>query len=186
MPTTLPDRCNAPGVAERRGDMPTEAHAAAPPGADPDRRDRLAALYREEHADMVRLAHLLTGSSATAEDLVHEAFLRVYDTIGRTERPGAYLRRTVVNLCHSHHRRRGVEARWRERQAPPEPALPPELDETWRAVQALPVHQREALVLRFHLDLKVADVAALLGRPVGTVKSDIHRGLAALTEELAP
>lgn len=155
-------------------------------GRGTDRRSRLAALYRDEHGDMVRLAHLLTGSAATAEDVAHDAFLRVYDALDRVDEPGAYLRKTVVNLCHSYHRRRGVEDRWRRLQSPAGPTLPRDLDETWQALQDLSPHQREALVLRFYLDLRVADVAALLERPVGTVKSDIHRGLAALTEELAP
>jgi DNA-directed RNA polymerase specialized sigma24 family protein len=91
-----------------------------------------------------------------------------------------------VNLCHSHHRRSGVEDRWRDRQAPAAPALPPDLDEMWALVQALPTRQREVLVLRFYLDLRVADVADLLDVPVGTVKSAIHRGLAALSTEVAP
>jgi RNA polymerase sigma-70 factor (sigma-E family) len=147
-------------------------------------RRALLDLYDAEHAAMVRLAHLLTGSLAVAEDVVHDAFLRVYDGLDGVREPGAYLRRTVINLCHSQHRRAGVERRWRDRQPPPEVVLPPEVDDTWRAVRALPARQRAVLVLRFYLDLKVDDVADTLGVPVGTVKSDIHRGLAALALEV--
>ena len=60
--------------------------------------------------------------------------------------------------------------------------LPPDVDDTWRVVRALPARQREVLVLRFHLDMKVADIATTLGIPPGTVKSTIHRALAALAE----
>ena len=171
--------------------MRAPAGSGPAPGPDQgdegaDRRQRLLTLYEVEREAMVRLAHLLTGSPTLAEDLVQDAFVRVYGSLDDVAEPGAYLRRTVVNLCHSHHRRQGVEERWRERQPPPTPTLPPELDETWRALATLPDRQREALVLRFHCDLRVADIASLLGLPVGTVKSQIHRGLAALTEELAP
>lgn len=147
-------------------------------------RDRLLELYQEEREGMVRLAHLFTGSVAIAEDMVQDAFVALYDRLEAVDQPGAYLRRTVVNLCHSHHRHQGVEDRWQARQPPPEVALPPDLDDMRRALSILTDHQREALVLRFYLDLKVDDVAALLDRPAGTVKSDIHRGLAALTEEV--
>ena len=148
------------------------------------RRERLIALYRDERVGLVRLAHLMTGSPALAEDIVQEAFLRLHPALDTVEKPGAYLRTTVVNLCRSHHRRQGVERRWLERQPAPGADLPPELDETWRALLALPEAQRHALVLRFYLDLRIEDIAALLGRPIGTVKSTLHRGLAALTREV--
>lgn len=149
------------------------------------REERTAALidlYDAERDAMVRLAHLLTGSPAVAEDVVHDAFLKLHAVLDDVAQPGAYLRRTVINLCHSHHRRAGVERRWRDRQPPPEVVLPPDVDDTWRAVRALPDRQREVLVLRFHLDMKVDDIAAALGIPPGTVKSTIHRGLATLAE----
>ena len=57
-------------------------------------------------------------------------------------------------------------------------------DETWQALGTLPEHQRTALVLRFYLDLKVDEIATVLGIPAGTVKSQIHRGLAALSGEV--
>jgi RNA polymerase sigma-70 factor (sigma-E family) len=166
--------------------MRTSTHAPGASEADEARRERLVEVYRAEHEGMVRLAHLLTGSTATAEDVVQDAFLRLHDVIDEVAAPGAYLRRIVVNLCHSHHRRRGVEDRWRSRQALASPALPPDVDEMWTLLQELPTRQREVLVLRFYLDLRVADVAAVLGIPVGTVKSAIHRGLAALSSEIAP
>lgn len=153
--------------------------------AEERRRAELMALYDAERDGMVRLAHLLTGSLVTAEDVVQDAFVRLYDVLDDVRQPGAYLRRMVINLCHSHHRREDVARRWRDRQPPPEVVVPPDVDETWQAVRALPDRQREALVLRFHLDMKVADIAAALDLPVGTVKSDIHRGLATLAGEVS-
>lgn len=161
------------------------ARGAAAEGAD-DRRDRLLALYDAEWDGLVRLAHLLTGSVHTAEDLVQEAFVRAYDALDDVREPRAYMRRVVVNLTRSHHRRRGVEQRWQERQPPPAPALDADVDDTWHRLQHLSDDQRHALVLRFYLDMTVPGIAEVLGRPLGTVKSDIHRGLAHLAEEVTP
>ena len=71
------------------------------PSPDPT----FADLYRESHADMVRLAYLLTGSAETAQDLVQDAFVSVHRSWSRVREPRAYLRRAVVNACTSHHRR---------------------------------------------------------------------------------
>jgi RNA polymerase sigma factor (sigma-70 family) len=56
----------------------------------------------------------------------------------------------------------------------------------WSAVRRLPARQRAVLVLRYHEDLPEAEVARLLGLPLGTVKSLAHRGLARLRGELGP
>lgn len=151
---------------------------------DDGRRAEIVALYDTERAPMVRLAYLLTGSVSIAEDVVQDAFIRLYEGPGEIRRPGAYLRRTVINLCHSHHRHEGVERRWRDRQPRPELVVPPDVDDLWRTICVLPPRQREALVLRFYLDMKVPDIADALGTPLGTVKSDIHRGLAALAQQV--
>src|SRR6476619_4705875 len=62
-------------------------------------------LYHECLAPMVRLAWALTGSEVVAEDVVHDAFLRVHAHWSRIENPRAYLRQTVVNACRSASRR---------------------------------------------------------------------------------
>jgi RNA polymerase sigma factor (sigma-70 family) len=166
--------------------MRTRTRRPAPDEADEsERRDRLIAVYQAERAPLVRLAHLMTGSAALAEDIVQDAFVRLHPVLDTVDRPGAYLRTTVVNLCHTYHRRQGVERRWLERQPGPATDLPPDLDETWRALAGLPETQRHALVLRFYLDLRIDDIAALLGIPAGTVKSSLHRGLAALGKEVS-
>ena len=56
-------------------------------------------LYRREHRGLVRLAHLLLGDGARAEELVHDAFIRLLPHLGSSENPGGYLRTIVVNLC---------------------------------------------------------------------------------------
>ena len=150
---------------------------------------RLGELYRRHAGDAARLAYLVTGDRALAEDIVQEAFVRLYGRFRDLRNPDAfdaYLRRTVVNLARTHFRRRKVE----RRHAPPlseEPTAsePPDLgerDELWTVLQSLPERQRTAIVLRFYEDLSEVSTAEVMGCPVGTVKSLVSRGLARLRE----
>ena len=81
-----------------------------PPGAparsmtEPGLR-RLEILYRERRADSLRLAHLLVGDRARAEELVHDAFLRVLPRIDELDNPAGYLRIVLVNACRDAGRR---------------------------------------------------------------------------------
>lgn len=144
-------------------------------------------LYQREYQPMVRLARLLTGSLATAEELVQDAFITLHQRADRIDNPGGYLRRTVVNNCYSHLRRADLERRKLQvvGNRPDHPELPTDLDETWRSLESLKPRQRTALVLRFYEDLSVADVAELMGVREGTVKSLVHRGLRQLEKELS-
>jgi RNA polymerase sigma-70 factor (sigma-E family) len=134
--------------------------------------------YRDSYAEMVRLATLLTGSVEDARDVVQDAFVKLHGAWTRVDRPNAYLQRTVVNGCHSWHRRRHLD---RTRVAPVTLVTDtPAGDELTAALASLPDRQRAALVLRFYLDLTERDIATVLGCRVGTVGSLIHRGLAEL------
>jgi RNA polymerase sigma-70 factor (sigma-E family) len=151
----------------------------------------LEELYRRHVDDALGLAYLLTGDRNLAEDLVQDAFVRVLGRFHDLRSRDAfwwYLRRTLVNLANSHFRRRRVERAWLERQRP-EPAAPPgaDLEERERVVAALMTlrpEQRAAVVLRYFEDLSEADTAEALGRPIGTVKSMVSRGMERLREEL--
>jgi RNA polymerase sigma-70 factor (sigma-E family) len=147
--------------------------------------DRLGDLYLSHAAGAVRLAYLLTGDRALAEDLVQDAFVRLAGRLAHLRDEGAfdaYLRRTVVNLVRSQFRRRRVERAYLER-TPPESGRvdpgpdPDEREALWRALGRLPVRQRAALVLRFYEDLSERQVAEVLRCPTGTVKSLVSRGL---------
>lgn len=145
---------------------------------------RFESLYRERLTSMVRLAYAIVYDRGTAEEIVHDVFVKMARSWNRIEQPGPYLRRAVVNESISRVRRRRRESVHSFHE--PSPVLPPELDETWTALERLPVKQRTALALRFYADLPVADVALAMGVPAGTAKSLIHRGLAALKEVLEP
>jgi len=150
--------------------------------SDPMSSSELTSLYRRQHEAMVRLARLLTGSNAVAEEVVQEAFLRMHQLRDQPLNPDGYLRTTVANLSRSHLRRLRLE-----RRAPQGERVifdDPEIDETWEVVCRLPFRQRAVLALRYYDDLSEADIARVLGCRPGTVKSNLHRGLARLRKEL--
>ncbi len=139
-------------------------------------------LYRAQHSPMVRLAHLITGSNEVAQEVVHDAFVKIQARWNQVREPAGYLRRIVVNESRSRQRRRSVELR--HATGEPSPLLPPEIDETWTALARIPARRRAALVLRYYDDLSIDDIAATLGCRPGTAKSLIHRGLHSLKEVL--
>jgi RNA polymerase sigma-70 factor (sigma-E family) len=146
--------------------------------------------FASQYGRLCWLGLLLTGSRAEAEELAQEALVRTWwrwKLVRRPNDPGSYVRQVLVNRRRSLLRRAAVEARSLA-QARPEELIVPASDERalvlWQAVQRLPARQRAVLVLRFHQDLTEAQVARLLGLPLGTVKSLSHRALARLREQL--
>jgi len=149
---------------------------------------RLEELYRRHAPEAARLAYLLTGDRALAEDLVQDAFVRMFGRFRDLRNPdafGAYLRRTVVNLANSHFRRLKVERAYLAREGAAQPAAAvPEAggtqDDMWRALLRLPERQRTAIVLRYYEDLSDEQIADVLRCRPGTVKSLLSRGVASL------
>jgi RNA polymerase sigma-70 factor (sigma-E family) len=137
-------------------------------------------LYYEHFGSMVRLAFALTGSRATAEDVVQDTFVRVHAKWSGLQHPRPYLRRAVVNACRSSRRRQGRERERERALATVEPSVELGADELFDALERLPYRQRAAIVLRFYEGLPDADVAEALDCRVGTVASLVHRGLAEL------
>ena len=145
-------------------------------------------LFRSHYSEMVGLAGLLLNDPGTAEEVVQDASPgsiwrhRIVDP----EREVAYLRSIVCNLARGRLRRWGLE---RRKQPPPERDVDvrPDAaearhrrDVVAEGLGRLPRRQRECVVLRYWLDLPVRDIAATLGIAEGSVKSHLHRGLAAL------
>lgn len=150
-------------------------------------------LFRDEGANLVRLARFFVDDRDAAEDLVQEAFIRLARSIHRIDDPGrrpAYLRSIVLNLARDHNRRGLVSLRHQMRRDPDPVPFDEELavrDDERRVIEAvrgLPPGQRNSLVLRYYLELSVPEVAATLGISVNTVKTQLRRGLAALEAEL--
>jgi RNA polymerase sigma-70 factor (sigma-E family) len=151
-------------------------------------RGRLADAYVRSAPGGIRLAYLLTGDRAVAEDLVQEAFVRFVGRLRFLRDPDAfepYLRRTIVNLSKNHFRRRAVEREYLEREGPraEDVSTDPDVvmyDSLRSALLRLPLRQRSALVLRYFEDLPEATIAELLRCRPATVRSLVARGLEAL------
>lgn len=143
--------------------------------------------YRRQWGPAVRLAHLLVGVDAIAEDLAQEAFTRLHRQWHRIEFPEAYLRRCVVNTCRSWHRANERERGRITRSHAGQPTTTElDVDELLALVDALPYRQRAVLILRYYLDRSEREIADALGCPAGTVKSLAARALASLREEIGP
>ncbi|GAA1975071.1 SigE family RNA polymerase sigma factor [Catenulispora subtropica] len=155
--------------------------------------DTVAELYAQHRLPLTRLAVLMLGDMASAEDAVQEVFVKLWsrpELLDKIASPSAYLRTAVVNRARSVQRRRKTEREYRPMFVPDvEPAeatamLPLEHREVVEAVRALPGRQREVMVLRYWADLSEADIARTLGITRGTVKSAASRGMQTLTKQL--
>jgi RNA polymerase sigma factor (sigma-70 family) len=149
------------------------------------------AFYGAEHVRLFHALFLLTWSREDAEDVSHEAFVRVlerWERIRDMASPRAYLYRTALNL-----HRNGLRRRWRwtrlvlsergvERDAS-EAAIA--RADVLRALEAVSREQREVLVLVDFLDLSAGEVAAVLGIDPDAVRARVHRGRARMREELS-
>ena len=158
---------------------------------DPAR--EITALYHAHALGFVKLAVVMTGDQSAAEDIVQDAFLglhRRWSALTDQDKALSYIRSCVLNGCRQLHR-----VRYRREKIvldPPEDAESAEdlaiLGEANRAVLAgirqLPPRQREAVVLRYYLDMTEEQAAQAMGVSRGTVKSATSRGLAALARLL--
>lgn len=135
--------------------------------------------YRSCYARLTRVAYLIIGSNEAAEEVVQDAFVALYPRFQRVRSPEAYLYRSVVNGSRAWLRRRRIARRVGHAPVATEVAAP-ELDETREALDKLPPGRRAVVVLRFYADLSLAEIAEALGCGTGTVKSQLHRGLAQL------
>jgi RNA polymerase sigma-70 factor (sigma-E family) len=150
---------------------------------------RLGEIYVRSRPAGIRLAYLLTGDPAMAEDLVQEAFLRFVGRMRFLRNPEAfdeYLRTTIVNLSKNLFRRRAIEHSYLERHAAdPDERTDPDVaaHQTMRsALMTLPVRQRVAIVLRYYEDLPESQIADILRCRPATVRSLVARGLATLRQ----
>lgn len=148
------------------------------------REEAFAALFEVERRPMVRVAYLLVGSEAQAEEIVQDAFAAVYVRWARIDNPGAFLRRCVVNGAKGALRRRSLERR-RAGEVVDE-GEPPAARELLDALAALPPLWRAVVVLRFYEGMSQQEIADALDVRLGTVKSGLHRGLAKLREVIEP
>jgi RNA polymerase sigma-70 factor, ECF subfamily len=162
-------------------------------------RDAFAELV-QRHADRIyNLAYRMTGNQADAEDMVQETFIRAYRALPgfRIERSfGAWLYRIAVNVCLTHRGRQAGESCVSLHEDVPAlfdgAASVSDLTErhevqvaVQQAIAGLAPMYRAVVVL-YHLeDRSYMEIADLLGLPLNTVRTHLHRGRAALRERLA-
>ncbi|MBM2621635.1 SigE family RNA polymerase sigma factor [Actinoplanes sp. LDG1-06] len=153
---------------------------------DPD--DAFQRFFEAHHADLSRLAYLLTGEPDAADDLAADAFVemwRHWERVAAAGNPLAYARGIVANLA-----RQWIKRRARERagllglnlvRRPPGESDPATVLDVRAALRRLPPRRRECVVLRYAFDVPEREVAAILGISVGAVKSQTSRGAAQLS-----
>ncbi|HXB46329.1 MAG TPA: sigma-70 family RNA polymerase sigma factor [Streptosporangiaceae bacterium] len=170
----------------------TEGADCVTPGGGTDADTAVTALYAEHALGLTRLAHVMLGDRPAAEDVVHDAFAGLYRNWQRLHdqaRAQAYLRTSVLNGCRTVLRRAGRPLLFDvvEHEPGAEASVLASADRAavLAALRGLPDRQREALVLRFYLDLPDAEIAAAMSVGESTVRSTIHRGLAAVARILA-
>jgi DNA-directed RNA polymerase specialized sigma24 family protein len=139
-------------------------------------------LYTREFQPLVRLATLMTGRVEIARDIVQEAFVKLHVKWPGVRDPAAYVRRSVVNGCRSHHR-------WeRRRRGPPigaEPSVDLAVDHTLAALERLPHKQRAALVMKFYAGSTEREIADALGCRPGSVGPMVQRALEHMRRSLS-
>jgi RNA polymerase sigma-70 factor (ECF subfamily) len=159
----------------------------------------LETLVRAYQTRAVRAAYLVTRDRALAEEVVQEAFVRAYKRIGQLDQARPFepwFLRSVVNAAaRTAERERRVarlptddaDARAAGGRGPEALAVAAQDREAvWTALGALAPGQRAAVVLRYFLDLDVAESAARLGAPVGTIKRRLHDARRRLRALLSP
>jgi RNA polymerase sigma-70 factor (sigma-E family) len=145
-------------------------------------------LYQAHALGLIRLAVIMLGDRSAAEDVVQEAFYGLYRRWGAlsdTANALTYVRSSVLNGCRTVLRRRARPLEPATGAPPAESAesavlIGEEHRQVLAAIRHLPDRQREALVLRFYLDLGEEDIARSMRISRGTVKSTISRALRAL------
>jgi RNA polymerase sigma-70 factor (ECF subfamily) len=152
---------------------------------------RLAALGDVELDRAFRLAGLMLGDAAEAEDAAQEAILRAWRSAGSLRDPDgfdAWLDRILVNVCRDRLRRRG-RIRWISLEeghdgAAPDPfAALLERDALLGSLRTLDPDELSVVVLHYWADLTLEAVAVRVGAPVGTVKSRLHRALERIRQQ---
>ena len=150
-----------------RGEIPR-------PRADGVAGQAVTILYRLHYRSLVRLAALLVSDLATVEDIVQDSFAAVHgmwQALPDTDAALSYLRRSVVR---------------RSRSAPCPQLTGIPGSAVVSALRALPVRQREVLVLQYFADLPEAEIASATGMSTAAVRSHAARAMSSLRAALPP
>jgi RNA polymerase sigma-70 factor (sigma-E family) len=173
--------------------LPEAAGATSAARESPE--DAVSALYEANALGLIRMAYVMLDDLQGAEDVVQEAFYGLYRRWGRlkdSDHAIFYVRAAVLNGCRSALRRRAVRSKVLAGRPDQRPAASAEAmvikgeerEEVIRALARLPHRQREALVLRFYLELSDVQIARVMDIRQSTVRSTVYRALEALGRDL--
>ena len=148
--------------------------------------DDLAEFYAAAYPRVLRVVAAMADGIEDAEAIVQDAFVQLlprWQRLRRYDDPEAWVRQVAVRRLISSHRRRAVATRVLPRLARPAVVDGPHGDrlEVDGVLRRLSPDARAVLVLHHGLSMPLPEVAELLGIPVGTVKSRLHRARAAFT-----
>jgi len=152
-----------------------------------ERLTQLGAWFHAEYPSLLRFAYFVSGDPRGAEDLVQDAFVRLYRSSGRVGDATfkAYARKTILNLARSGFIR---SSRGRLGFVPSPSAVDPvdlgARDEIWNALRTLSPKQRAVVALRYYEDMKESEIADVLEMSIGAVKKHTDRAMAKLRAQL--
>jgi RNA polymerase sigma-70 factor, ECF subfamily len=144
-----------------------------------------------------RTAYLMMGDAGDAEEALQEVFVLVYRSLASYDpQKGAittWLHRITINYCLSTLRKRRVTSQPLDVEHPGLVSDPADhsmarladVDAVAQAVRSLNTEQRAAVVLRYYWELPYAEIAQVLGVPLGTVKSRLERAIKTLRRKLS-
>jgi RNA polymerase sigma factor (sigma-70 family) len=182
----LPDVGHVPAVSSVSVHVSRTTEVRAIAAVDEPGRSAFDLVYVEQRPPLVRLATLLVRSQPVAEEIVQEAFVRLFERFDSVDNPPAFLRTVTVRLASTWRSRHHMEGE-RLRLVPPALSTAmAEPDETWEAIGRLRPERATVLLLRFYEDLTHDEIARILGCPTATVRSRVRRGLVDLRKELEP
>jgi len=144
--------------------------------------------FRDEYPRLARACYLLTGDGAEAEDLAQEAMVRAFERWERVsdmESPDGYLYQTAFNLNHKRSRRLALRARrvMSPSRSPDPASIVESKNEVMLALGAVPIAQREALVLVGWLGMDASEAGRVLGIDAVSVRGRVHRARSTLREK---
>jgi RNA polymerase sigma-70 factor, ECF subfamily len=187
----LADVVTVPGLL---GGAPRVAtHQAATQGSSVARlrtadRDAAEDLFNACYPRLAGWVRRLVSDDDTAHEIASEAFTRLLARWSALDNPQSYLYMIATNLIRDHWRRSGRERRaitTLTAAAPRDAGYQPAQDVDVRAlIEALPARLRSAFLLHYYAGFGVREVAAMLGRPEGTVKADLFHARARLKAAL--
>lgn len=145
------------------------------------------AFFAAESDRLLRILCVITGSRSEAEDILQEAFTRIFqrwDRLSEIQNPAGYLERTAMNVFRNQYRRAGLALRRSVGIGPDQDVFQviEDRDLATRALASLTPRQRAALVLTEALGYSGEDAGKLLGVKASTVWALTHQARAALTK----